>query len=72
MRSGARIAEVGKQLLAIAREVTADVNDRYLLAHDAMQSLLRQHAQLTQADRHDLEVAISTAAIAHGFKTTAE
>ena len=71
MMMGAHIAKVGRELLLIAYDVSSDVNERYLLTHDALQLLLRENASLSQTSASHLRMALSAALRRRGMVATA-
>jgi hypothetical protein len=67
MHSAEQVVPIGERLVILARELTDDTNQTYLLAHKALRALLRTERSLGDAELGDLRRALSTAAEALGI-----
>jgi hypothetical protein len=67
MQSAEQLVPIGERLVILARELTDDTNETYLLAHKALRALLRTDRSLGDAELGDLRGALLIAAEALGI-----
>ena len=67
MHSAKQMIPIGERLVILARELTDDTNETYLLAHKALRALLRTGRSLGDAELGDLRSALLSAAEALGI-----
>ena len=62
MHSAEQVVPIGERLVILARELTDDTNETYLLAHKALRALLREGRSPSDAELDDLRSALLSAA----------
>jgi hypothetical protein len=67
MQSAEQVVPIGERLVLLARELTDDTNETYLLAHKALRALLHAGRSLDDAGLGDLRSTLLLAAQALGI-----
>jgi hypothetical protein len=67
MHSAEQVVPIGERLVILARELTDDTNETYLLAHKALRALLRADQAIGDPELGDLRRALIIAAVAIGI-----